>query len=82
MLIAIIKRGYYIGGELSGRVGQDQLKFLGLQLAAKLHELTMIASLGEILFSHIRRQIVSGRAIPLAALVAGFQFTSISFLWS
>lgn len=82
VLIGLIKHGYYIGGELSGAVGQDALKFLVLQLAAKLHEITMVASLAEMVFSSVRREIISGRPVPFASLAAGLQFVSISYLWS
>ena len=45
VLVALNCRGYYIGSELTGAVGQDDAKFVALQFAAKLHELTIIASL-------------------------------------
>ncbi|KAK5070244.1 hypothetical protein LTR64_002083 [Lithohypha guttulata] len=82
VLIALTRNEYYISGELAGVVGQDALKFLGLQLAAKLHEITMVASLAEMIVSSIRREIHAGRSIPFAALAAGLQFNSISYLWS
>jgi hypothetical protein len=82
VLIGLTRKGYYIGGELSGAVGHDGIKFFALQLAAKLHEITMVASLAEMVFSTVRREIISGRSVPFAALAAGLQFGSISYLWS
>lgn len=82
VLIVITRRGFYIGGELAGAVGRDRYKFLGLQVAAKLHELTMHASLSHIVFAIIRHQIFSGRAVPFAALTSALDFNRISYLWS
>lgn len=44
-LVFLNWRGYYIGQEMPGRTGEDGAKFFGLQLAVKLHELTISPSL-------------------------------------
>lgn len=72
----------YIGGELEGRKGQDSEKLRALQFAGKLHELMMLTSLGTIIFTYIRRELVRGTGIPFGALFVGFQIDSISLLWS
>jgi hypothetical protein len=82
VLIVLTGKGYYIGGELSGKVEEDGLRFLGLQIAAKLHELTMLASLTQIVFSTVRNQLLTGRAVPFAALTSGLQVSTVSYLWS
>ncbi|KAA6411151.1 MAG: hypothetical protein FRX48_05463 [Lasallia pustulata] len=74
--------GYYIGGELAGATGQDQEKLAGLQFAAKLHELTITASLAAILFFYIRHEIVLETGVPFGAAFAGLQFQNVSFFWS
>lgn len=74
-------RGYYIGGELSGLRGQDDMKFLGLQIAAKLLELMVVSSLSCIAFALLRHQLCRD-GIPFGALASGFDFSKISFLWS
>ncbi|KAI9742975.1 MAG: hypothetical protein M1818_003270 [Claussenomyces sp. TS43310] len=81
VLLVFNWRGYYIGGELSGPVGEDNLKFLGLQFAAKMLELLTMASLSTILFALVRRQLISN-SVPLGAVTAGFKFDKISLLWS
>lgn len=75
-------QGYYIGGELAGASGLDDLKFSGLQVAAKLHELTMQASLSLTVVSFVRHELAFGQGIPLGAIVSSLQFSSIAHLWS
>ena len=82
VLIILNWRGYYIGGELAGAVGQDDAKFIGLQFAAKLHELTITASLTAVIFSYLRHELVTDSGLPFGAIMAGFQFKDISYLWS
>ena len=75
-------RGYYIGGELEGAVGQDDARFLALQFAAKLHELTISASLTAVILYYIRYQLMADSGLPFGAIVAGLQFKDVSYLWS
>lgn len=75
-------RGYYIGGELAGPSGFDDLKLSGLQFGAKLHELTMQASLSLIVVSFIRHELVAGNGVPFGAIFGSVQFTTPSYLWS
>ena len=74
--------GYYIGGELAGPQGQDDEKLAGLQLAAKLHELTIQASVAAMLLQYIRHEMALGNGLPFGALFAGHLFKDVSFLWS
>ncbi|KAL6717886.1 hypothetical protein ACLMJK_003971 [Lecanora helva] len=82
VLVILNWRSYYIGGELAGAVGQDDAKFIGLQFAAKLHELTISASLTTVIFSYIRHELVTANGLPFGAVVAGLQFKDVSYLWS
>jgi hypothetical protein len=81
-LIALNASNYYIGGELSGPSGQDFEKLAALQFAAKLHELLMLASLGTMLITYIRRELAFGAGLPFGAVFSGLQFRDISFLWA
>ena len=63
-------------------VDQDDAKFIGLQFAAKLHELTISASLTAVIFSYIRHELVTDNGLPFGVIMAGFQFKEISYLWS
>jgi hypothetical protein len=74
--------GYYIGGELAGPSGQDSAKLGGLQFAAKMHELSINASIAAMLLSYIRYELTMGIGLPFGALVAGQRFTEFSYLWS
>ena len=82
VLVILNWRGYYIGGELAGAVGQDDAKFIALQFAAKLHELTISASLTTVILSYIRHELIEDTGLPFGAIAAGFQFKDISYLWS
>lgn len=74
--------GVYIGGELAGKSGMDQEKLAGLLFAAKLHELTITASLAAVLFFYIRHEIALEKGVPFGAVFAGRQFQNVSFFWS
>ncbi|KAI9884309.1 MAG: hypothetical protein M1823_003895 [Watsoniomyces obsoletus] len=54
----------------------------GDQFVAKLHELTVNASLAAMIFYYIRQELALGRGVPFGAIFAGLQFRDISFLWS
>lgn len=82
VLVVLNCTQYYIGGELAGPDNEDTERFGGLLFAAKLHEFLMLASLGTIIFTYIRRELASGTGIPLRALFVGVQINSISWLWS
>ncbi|KAL8946015.1 MAG: hypothetical protein Q9222_007528 [Ikaeria aurantiellina] len=74
--------GYYIGEELAGPQGQDDEKLAGLQLAAKLHELTIQASIAAMLLQYIRHEVALRNGLPFGAVFAGHMFKDVSFLWS
>ena len=74
--------GYYIGEELAGPQGQDDEKFAGLQLAAKLHELTIQASIAAMLLQYVRHEVALRDGLPFGAFFAGYLFKDVSFLWS
>ena len=81
-LVALNSAEFYIGGELSGATGQDPEKLAALQFAAKVHELFMIASLGAVLLTYVRKELAFGDRIPLGAVFSAHQFQRSSFLWS
>jgi hypothetical protein len=81
-LLVLIWKGFYIGSELSGLpLGQDGLKLLGLQFASKMLDSLATASMSTILFVVIRGQLISN-SLPFGAIIAGFEFDNLSFLWS
>ena len=82
VLVILNCRGYYIGSELAGAVGQDDAKFIALQFAAKLHELAIIASLAAVIFSYIQHKLVRDHGLPFGTILAGERFKEINYLWS
>ena len=73
-LVAINLYQYYVG---------SSIKPLALyQFIAKVHEITIQASLAAIVFSYIRHEMVLGQGIPLGALFSGLQLSQASYLWS
>ena len=82
ILVVLNCRGYYIGSELAGAVGQDDAKFIALQFAAKLHELAIIASLAAVLLSYIQHKLVRDHGLPFGTILAGQRFKDINYLWS
>lgn len=73
ILIIINCRHFFIGSKSS--------QLVGLQFAAKLHEILMQASIAEILFSIVRPQASRGY-LPLGILLAPIHVSQISYLWS
>ncbi|KAI4158998.1 MAG: hypothetical protein LQ342_006971 [Letrouitia transgressa] len=81
ILVVLNCRGFYIGGELQGAEGKDDLKILGLQFAAKILELLAVASLSTIMLALVRDQLISD-SLPFGAVTAGYEFNKLSILWS
>ncbi|KAL0929843.1 uncharacterized protein CTRU02_215273 [Colletotrichum truncatum] len=75
-------RGYFIGRELEGSKGQDDLKLGALQISAELQELLITASLSAILLNVIRRHLVLKEGVPLGFLGSDKAFAQASFFWS
>ncbi|CZR68202.1 uncharacterized protein PAC_18101 [Phialocephala subalpina] len=61
-------------------IGASLKEIYALQFAAKLHEITMVASIACIVFSYLRYQMTLGEGLPLGAITAGFG--QVSYLWS
>lgn len=81
-LLVLNGMDYYIGSELTGRSGEDDQKLNALVFAAKILELLMLASVGDLLVHYIRKQMVVGGGLPFGAIFSGIQFKDISYLWS
>lgn len=82
VLIVLNTTSFYIGGELEGPEDLDTEKLAALQFTAKLHELFMMLSLGSILVTYIRRELIFGRGVPFGALFSPSQFPNLSYVWS
>lgn len=82
LLVSFNIYGYYIGGELSGPSGYDDVKLSGLQFASKLHEITIQGSLSVVVMGLIRYELVSGEGIPFGAIFGSLQFSDIFYHYS
>jgi hypothetical protein len=83
MVIVIINLdGLYVGKDLPGTNGENSLAIFAFQLAAKVLELLMLASLSAIVFQQLRELLNSEDGVPFGAIAACFQITTISNLWS
>lgn len=71
--------GFFTGNELQGLKGQDELKLGLLQVAAKLQELLIVASVGSVVFHLIRSELVFGDGMTLGLLVSGLLVSGFSF---
>ncbi|RSL74071.1 hypothetical protein CEP51_011664 [Fusarium floridanum] len=81
-LVILNCRGYFIGNELEGPMNQDDMKLGLLQVAAKVQELLIVASVGSVIFHIIRSELVFGEGIPLGLLTSGWNFSQIQYFWS
>ncbi|KAM5343340.1 hypothetical protein ACJ41O_014306 [Fusarium nematophilum] len=72
--------GFFIGKELQGSQHEDDLKLGLLQVAAKVQELLIVASIGVVILHFLRSQLVFGDGLPLGLLVSGFSFASVEEL--
>ena len=53
-----------------------------LQLAAKIQELLIIASLTALVTHYLRKEMLSGQGVPLGMIGGGFLFSSLRYFWS
>ncbi|CVK83994.1 uncharacterized protein FPRN_01774 [Fusarium proliferatum] len=74
--------GFFIGGELQGKQNDDAFKLGLLQIATKVQELLIVASIGTVIFHCLRSEVMFGPGLPLGLLVSGYSFSSISYLVS
>ncbi|RSL54946.1 hypothetical protein CEP53_007258 [Fusarium sp. AF-6] len=81
-LVILNCRGYFIGNELEGPMNQDDMKLGLLQVAAKVQELLIVASVGSVIFHILRSELVFGEGIPLGLLTSGWNFSQIQYFWS
>lgn len=63
-------------------LGVDTYNQAMYQLVAKVHEIMIQASLGAILFSFVRHELVLGQGLPFGTLFSGLHLGQISYLWS
>lgn len=63
-------------------VGSTTYNLAVYQFLAKVHELTIQASVAAVVFSFVRSKLALGEGVPFGALFSGLQVGQISYLWS
>jgi len=71
----------FLGRTLLGSLGQPMNMAL-IQVAAKLQEMLIVASLAALVMQVIRDEMMHGDGVPLGLIGGGFQFASLSYFWS
>ncbi|MCJ1340178.1 hypothetical protein MMC09_005472 [Bachmanniomyces sp. S44760] len=80
--VVINLKTIYLGRTLTGQIRSAAVNIAMLQVAAKLVELLVIASLTNIVGHTIRKELVLGKGVPLGAIGGVFMFSSLSYFWS
>ncbi|KAG8533075.1 uncharacterized protein KY384_001858 [Bacidia gigantensis] len=81
-IVGVNLRQVFIGIDFKSFVSSETINVALLQVAAKLQELLIIASLATIVFQLLRDELIYGDGIPLGLLGAGIDFTKLSYFWS
>jgi hypothetical protein len=82
VVIALNLKGFFIGFELAGLPGHNAISIAALQVAAKLQEFLIVASVATVLFHKLRHDMLREHGIPLGLLGFGLSFTQLNCLWS
>jgi hypothetical protein len=72
----------YLGRTLPGSINDPSVNSALLQVAAKIQELLIVASMTTIVTRIIRQELCSGASVPLGIIGGGFMFTTLSYFWS
>ncbi|KAK5091217.1 hypothetical protein LTR05_001398 [Lithohypha guttulata] len=72
----------YLGRGLPGSIIDPSINIALLQVAAKIQELLIVASVTTIVMHVLRSELVHGEGLPLGLLAGGFLYSSLSYFWS
>ena len=83
-LITLNLKGYYIGQHLpwSKTTYGDSVALAFIQIAAKIQELLVIASITVVILHTTIDALTNEHGLPLGLYASGFSFAKISFFWS
>ncbi|KAJ8107864.1 hypothetical protein OPT61_g8572 [Boeremia exigua] len=82
ILISLNLKGYFTGFEMAGLPGQNSQFMALLQIAAKVQELLIVASLTTVVAHRLRHDLVVGKGVPFGLIGAGSLFSQASYFWS
>ena len=81
-IITINLKNVFLGRTLTGSILNPAINIAFLQVAAKIQELLIIASLTTIVVHTIREQLLFRDGVPFGILGGAFLFSSLSYFWS
>ena len=82
VLLTLNLNGFFIGASLPGIIHDDNINLALLQVAAKVQELLIMASISSVIFDIVRNKLLNGDGVPLGLIGSGFAFKDISWFWS
>jgi len=74
-------RGRYIGVDFPGLTSSDTIVLMLLQLSAKVHEIMIVASLGQIIWHAVRHELLYGEGLPLGLVGSALEFSRFEFFF-
>ncbi|KAL9121068.1 MAG: hypothetical protein Q9187_002373 [Circinaria calcarea] len=81
-LLVLNLHHFFVGRSLSGFISNDNINLALLQIAAKIQELLIVASLAMVVTQIVRDELMFGEGIPLGLLASAFSFSQLSYFWS
>lgn len=81
VIILINFLGFFIGEDFQGPIKSETINLLGLQIAAKVNEILIVASLGLIVLHAVRYQLLFGQGLPLGLVGSGLSFSSFQMFF-
>ncbi|OAP65658.1 hypothetical protein AYL99_01630 [Fonsecaea erecta] len=77
-ILALSFHGIYIGADFASQT----ITLMSFQIAAKIHEIFIVASLSVIIFHAVRHELLHGGGLPLGLVGSGFNFGSFDFFFT
>lgn len=82
VIITVDAKGAYLGADLMSPVKSETINLMFLQLAAKAHEIMIVASLGIIILQFVRHELLFGDGLPLGLIGSGLTFSDLGFFFN
>jgi hypothetical protein len=80
-ILVLNLHGHYIGQDFRGLIKSETINIMLLQVAAKLNELIIVASLGLIILHMVRHELLFGDGLPLGLIGSGLTFSNFQFFF-
>ncbi|KAL4790935.1 hypothetical protein BDV19DRAFT_371384 [Aspergillus venezuelensis] len=81
-IIALNFKGTYLGADLMSPVKSETINLMLFQVAAKAHEILIVASLAVIVLQYVRHELLFGDGLPLGLLGSGLAFNHLEYFFS